>query len=114
MLFAAPPSLLSSVDLISVVDDPFSSRLEAMGRDGWSQAGSQTAVCMTGSRLWKSLFGCIDVPNWALASYRGEKKMPQEPGFSGNKGRMLETGLHKPPQFKFLWPETPSAESNYY
>lgn len=30
--------------------------------------------------------------------------MPQEPGFSGKKGRMLETGLHKPPSFKFLWP----------
>lgn len=43
------------------------------------------------------------IPNWALASYRG-KKMPQEPGFSGKKGRMLETGLHRPPLFEFLWP----------
>lgn len=40
MLYAVPPTLLSSVDLISGADDPFSSRPEeAAGRDGRSQSG---------------------------------------------------------------------------
>lgn len=74
-----------------------------------------TVVCVTGSRLWKSLFWLRrrDMFQTGLSPHIGEK-IPQEPGFSGKKGRMLETGLHKSPQFKFLWPETSSAESNYY
>lgn len=82
---------------------------------GGLRRGQPTVVCVTGSRLWKSLFWLCRGDTFqtkALASYR--EKVPQEPGFSGKKGRMLETGLHKPPQFKFLWPETPSVKSDYY
>jgi hypothetical protein len=53
------------------------------------------------------------IPNWAVTSYR--EKTPQEPGFSGKKGRMLETGLHKNSlNLDSSGPRTLSAESNYY
>lgn len=52
VLFAAPPGLLSSADLISVVDGPFSSRPGAVG--GGPLAGPVLEVCRDAP--WKSLF----------------------------------------------------------
>ena len=74
------------------------------GRAASSRASSARCVCRD-SRS-KSLFWPRrgDVFQTGLLPQRG-KKVPREPGFSGKEGRILETGLHKPPRFKFLWPE---------
>lgn len=74
MLFTAPPSLLSSADLISVVDDPFSSRLEGYG-EGWAVSGRVSdssvydRVTVVEKPVW--LHGCSKLGSRLI---QGEKK----------------------------------------
>ena len=114
MLFAAPPSLLSSVDLISMADDPFSSQLEATGRDGWSQAGpaprqcAPTAVEKPVLAAWR-----VHVPNWSLASYRGKNALgARSQVFLGKEGGCWKPDCTNPLNSNSSGLKTPSAKFN--
>lgn len=102
VLFAAPPGLLSSADLISVVDDPFLLDLGPWGGAS-GRASSSRYVCRDAP--WKSLFWLCrrDVFQTGLSPHiRGKKKCPGSQVFLGKKGAKWKPDCTNP-QFKFLW-----------
>lgn len=60
VLFAALPSLLSSADLISVVDDPSLPDRRLRGGMGGSRQGRLYSICAQGHGCGRACFGCVE------------------------------------------------------
>lgn len=103
VLFAALPSLLSSADLISVVDDPSLPDRRLRGGMGGSRQGRLYSSMCTGSWLWKSLFWlCGGDMFQTRLSLHIREKCPRSQILFWEKGEGVGNWIAQSPEFRLL------------